>query len=179
MRPFNFDPREAFDAAARAFAASPNADTLLILNAVAVGLTSVLAIAATPDASPVPPAMNQAWNEPDADDFAEIRATFDRPLSAAEQVEANAAIGYALRIYVAGGELPLPIVTEVGKVLTFEYDSSDRRRTSPDYGECFAEAARFVREGSPVRCSNRAGAGTKGTRLCRGVGKIGVTFTVR
>ncbi len=168
----NGDPKIAFDAATRVFTAAPSADTLLLLNMTAGRFFGVTL--------PLPDTTQAAeFREPDVTDFTAIRATFDRTLTAAEQVGASAAIGYALRIYVGGGELPLPVVTESGRVLTFEYDSSDRRRTSPDYAECFAEAARFIQEGSPVRCSNRAGVGTKGTRLAEGIGKVGVTFTVR
>ena len=171
---YAIDNTRAFEAAARAFAANANADTRLLLNVMASQIFTTTSVAAAPVKS-------EPFREPGYDDFTQFRAAFDRVLSAGEIEEATCAIGYALRIYVAGEELPLPdvIETEQGTMLTYDYDSADRRRTAPHYAECFEEAARFIVDGSPVRVSNRAGVNTRGTRLVKGIGKVGVTFAVR
>jgi hypothetical protein len=115
-------------------------------------------------------------------DWDKVRASFDRTLSAAEIIEAAGCIGYALRIYMAGEELSLPTVevAEPGKtVLSFFYDSTKARRSEPDAVEAFAEAGRYIVEGTPVRKTNRAGVGTAGTRLSAGIGAVSVEFYVK
>ncbi|MBC8137841.1 MAG: hypothetical protein H8F28_18330, partial [Fibrella sp.] len=87
------DNRAAFDAATRVFVLAPNQDTLLLLNMATSRMFNVISsdvIAAA--------AAAEDFREPSSNDFSAFRATFDRPLSAAEQNEAGAAIGYALRI---------------------------------------------------------------------------------
>jgi hypothetical protein len=115
-------------------------------------------------------------------DWYTIRAEFDRVLTAQEIIEASGAIGYALRIYVAGEELSLPTleVADAGKtVLVFGYDSTKTRRDDPNHEEAFDKARDYIVEGSPVRKTDRAGRGTAGTRLVAGIGAVGVTFYVR
>jgi len=111
-----------------------------------------------------------------------IRATFDRPLTAAEVVEAAGCIGYALRINIAAGQLSLPVleVAEEGKtVVSFYYDSTKSQRWMPSVARAFAHAAYYIQKGTPRRSTNRAGLNTAGTPLCEGIGSVGVEFHLR
>lgn len=111
-----------------------------------------------------------------------IRATFDRPLTAAEVMEAAGCIGYALRIFIAAGQLSLPVleVAEEGKtVVSFFYDSAKSQRWLPSVARAFAQAAHYIQEGTPRRMTNRSGLNTAGTPLCDGIGPVGVEFHLR
>jgi hypothetical protein len=115
-------------------------------------------------------------------DWYSVRAEFDRVLTTDEAMEASGAIGYALRIYIAGEELSLPTIelsSEGKTVLTYGYDSTKTRRDDPNHEEAFGMAKTYIVEGSPVRKTDRAGRGTAGTRLCKGIGTVGVTFYVK
>jgi hypothetical protein len=115
-------------------------------------------------------------------DWYSVRAEFDRVLTTDEAMEASGAIGYALRIYIAGEELSLPTIelsAEGKTVLTYGYDSTKTRRDDPNHEEAFDMARTYIVEGSPVRKTDRAGRNTAGTRLCKGIGAVGVVFYVK
>ena len=168
------DAKTLFDSAARVFGANPSPDTLAVLtgaarviseaNADAALVRRLVSRASVGRTPPVP----IGWASPvdfsrsreRPGDFQEIRATFDRLLTSREALNAAGAIGYALRIYLAGEELSEPqVFLRVGDFteLAFTYDATKARRSSPDIEEAFDEAARFIVEGSPIRKTNRAG----------------------
>ena len=185
------DTAVLFESAARVFRAAPSPDSLTILTSAARLMSEGKADASfftrlVRAASPV--ATATAWVKPTdhPGDWQEVRATFDRLLTVEEAQEAAGAIGYALRIYFNGEELSDPTYLLDGlkngdahAVLQFAYDSTKAIRSEPDTAEAFEEALRYIKEGSPVRQTNRAGVKTKGTRLVKGVGPVGVTFEVR
>jgi hypothetical protein len=115
-------------------------------------------------------------------DWYELRAVFDRRLSPDEIARASGCIGYALRALLAGEDLSEPQVACIRSgqtVLDYAYDSTKSRRDDPPFAEAFDCARQLVQEGSPIRQTNRTGAGTRGTRLVEGIGPVGVTFSVR
>lgn len=112
-------------------------------------------------------------------DFYRFRAVFDRSLDDLELQRAVGCIGYALRQVLAGESLDnFRVVARGSKtVVEMDYDSTKSQRDDPDYLEAFDMAALYVREGTPLRKTNRAGWGTQGTRLVEGLG-CGVVFQV-
>lgn len=65
-------------------------------------------------------------------------------------------------------------------VAYFSYDSTKCRSDDPDEVEAICRASRYVKEGSPIRKTDRAGRGTAGTRLCQGLGDaVTALFWVR
>jgi hypothetical protein len=141
--------------------------------------------------------------------FTEIRLVIDQHLTDDEVSRAAGNLGYALREILAGEELSDPIVLRYGDeaqepvsrvptlvggecgqvwhldspftVLCFTWNSQSSIRTEPDYHWAFEVAASYIQRGSPVRQTDRAGVGTRGTRLVEGIGeKAGnVSFYVR
>jgi hypothetical protein len=170
-----------FDAAVRVFKARPDGDSFALLRAVAGALV------ATPRNLAEGPAWTAVQLSPTVlqsipSDFQEIRAAFDRELTAEELARASGCIGYALRIHMAGEELSEPeVVSPAGAptVAIYFYDSTKAQRTEPDIIEALTVAVGFMATGTPIRTSNRAGAGTCGTRLVGGIGSVGVTFALR
>ena len=171
--------KAAFDAATSTFTTAPSAGTLALLTLAAQAMM------------PTSPAVRYAlssgndkhWQAPaSGTDFVGIRLTTDRPLNDSEVGEATDALNYAMKIYVGMEPLKASRITHGDRYTIIEYDTDttpdNRTRTRPDYAEAFAEAAKFVQEGSTVRVSNRAGQGTKGTRLVSGIGTVGVKFEV-
>jgi len=82
---------------------------------------------------------------------------------------------------LAGEDLSEPEVREMnhGMKLSYYYDSTKSRRDDPDYFEAFEKALLYINEGTPVRTTNRAGIGTKGTRLVEGIGQRKVNIFLR
>jgi hypothetical protein len=113
--------------------------------------------------------------------FYEIMMVIDSPLTDEEISRASGCLGYALREVLAGEDLSEPEVTAFPRSvqLAYHYDSTKSRRDDPDYLSAFEKAARYIEEGTPVRRTNRAGAGTKGTRLVEGIGTRKITFYLR
>lgn len=113
----------------------------------------------------------------------EIRAEFDAILTDSQVYQAAGCIGYALRQVLRGEELSEPVKVSrkrAGRtVVKFGYDSTKSRSDDPDDNEAFELAARYVVEGSPIRTTDRAGAGTRGTRLAEGIGPVTARFWVR
>jgi len=130
----------------------------------------------------------QDWitvDSPDAfvSDFYEVRVCIGRHLTADEVARVAGCIGYALRQELAGEDLSDPHVIQSFRaqqtILLFGYDSTKSQRDDPDFEQAFLLALRYIVEGTPVRSTNRAGVGTKGTRLVEGIGKCRVEFAVR
>ena len=117
-------------------------------------------------------------------DWYEIRAVFNKYLTDKEVRQAAGCVGYALKQVLHGEELSEPLkVKRDGHGLTivrFAYDSTKATSDDRDALEAFCVACEMVVDGSPIRKTDRAGAGTKGTRLCEGLGAgVGVGFFVR
>ena len=129
-------------------------------------------------------------DSPDAfiHDFAEIRVLVERRLNEEEVSRLLGCLGYALRQTLAGEDLSEPSGFLLSKfpadgrqvtVLEYAYDSTKSRRDDPDFALAFAVAQEFIFSGSPIRTTNRAGVGTKGTRLVDGIGACHLTLQVR
>lgn len=129
--------------------------------------------------------MKRSWMEPGAHPggWQEIKVEFDRLLCDAEVFRAAGCIGYALRQTLHGESLSEPErIKRKGDgrtIVRFSYDSTKGQADDPSDAEAFALAHRYLNEGSPVRTTDRAGAGTAGTRLCDGLGEITANFWVR
>ena len=165
-----------FDTAARMFRSLPCPDSLQLLAAVgqAVMVSTV--------ARETEPFITVSEDADLPCDFQQIRAVFGRELTDEELSRASGAIGYSLRIYMAGEELGDPQVTSAPgapTVALYAYDATKARRTDPNIFEALKVAVGYIAEGSPVRRSDRAGIGTRGTRLVEGIGPVAVTFAVR
>lgn len=117
--------------------------------------------------------------------FEQIKLVADRRLDSEEIGLAAGCLGYALTETLRGEELPLPRVAfpkgACGRVFTelvFDWDSSSSIRTAPDPHRAFEVASVYCQHGTPVRTTERAGAGTRGTRLVAGI-DTPVSFWVR
>jgi hypothetical protein len=126
--------------------------------------------------------------------FEQIKLVADRRLDSEEIGLAAGCLGYALTETLRGEELPLPRVNRLkglcGSVsqlpssgrefteLVFDWDSSSSIRTAPDTHRAFEVASVYCQHGTPVRTTERAGAGTRGTRLVAGI-DTPVSFWVR
>lgn len=117
--------------------------------------------------------------------FEQIKVVFQRRLSAEEITRATGCLGYALTETLRGEELGEPRVSfpagACGKeftVLVFDWDSSASIRSVPDTHRAFEVASVYIPHGSRIRTTNRAGAGTRGTRLVEGIGEA-PSFWVR
>jgi len=175
--------QEKFDLACCAFRLAPNLPRLLAVNQAALPMLE------NPPAKPyLPPLPHQDWitvDSPDAfaRDFYEIRVVIDRYLTHEEARRAAGCLGYALKQELAGEELSEPCVIQSCRagqtILLLCYDSTKSRRDDPDFDRTFALAESYIAEGSPIRMTNRAGCGTRGTRLVAGIGPCCVQFAVR
>ncbi len=180
---FDYDDAvRRFDEAAAAYKAQADPLTLLLLNKSAIPLLDIPA---------------KAWKsleEPDVlsaqRPFTAIRVLCDRRLSLEEVSRLCGCLGYALQATLAGPDLSPPDVSwmeATGRLgvaatftlLVFAYEAQLSIRTAPDYAEAFAKARAYIREGTPVRTTGRAGAGTQGTRLVEGIGDANLTLYVR
>jgi hypothetical protein len=112
----------------------------------------------------------ELWGE-----FNEIRVEIDAELTGEGVYRASGLLGYALSP-LKGDRLGDPrvstvIYAETGKkhtVLEYDWDSASSERTNPNYLGALANVALFLKEGSPVRKTDRAGV--PGTRLVKGLG---------
>lgn len=113
------------------------------------------------------------------DEFSCITLTLSRRLTQAQAQQAAGALGYALR-RMNGESLGEPEVIRLGNptTLTFFFDSTKCFRNSYSFEEAFRDAAQYIVEGSPIRTSDRAGPGTRNTRLVQGIGPVDVQITV-
>ncbi len=113
-------------------------------------------------------------------DFYSFTVRFPRLLSTDEISRASGCIGYALRETLAGEDLSDPQVGFAlcgATVLSFDYDSTKSRRDDPDSLLAFERAAAYIVLGTPIRKTNRAGFGTKGTSLVDGIGLVSMVFS--
>ena len=181
----SFDYPEAlrrFDQAILAYKGRADPLTLLLLNKSAIPLMDL---------------QDRAWkltDEPEAlspeHPFTAVRALCDRRLDAAQIERLAGCLGYAFQAVLAGPELSVPSVacvqsaeaTDIWAAFTlmeFAYDARLSGRTAPDYAEAFAKAREYIRGGTPVRTTNKAGTNTQGTRLLEGLGAVNLSFYVR
>lgn len=95
-----------------------------------------------------------------------LRFQADRPLTDAEVTRFAQIVGYAWASKVRGESLLQPVRDGEASFYLFA-DSTKSRRD--DLGLAMQEfentLSTYVYEGSPIRTTNRAGTGTKGTRL--------------
>ena len=133
-------------------------------------------------------------------DFCQIRVRVGRRLSVEDMSRVAGCLGYALRAELAGEDLsePLEVVydseevevshpgsrlvekrTQWSTTLIFSYDSTKSRRDDPDFLGAFIRAVEYIHNGTPIRKTDRAGVGTKGTSLVKGIGPCEVTFWVQ
>lgn len=112
----------------------------------------------------------------EADEFSRIRMTFSSELGQIGIAVVSQCLGYALSATLAGEWLSDPIeVTSPNElypatVLEYYYDSTKSRRDDLHNDEAEELARKYIDEGTPTRKTDRAGKGTKGTRLVRGLG---------
>ena len=111
---------------------------------------------------------------------------FDLMVSPVPDADENveALVGYALREVLAGESVYLVDAVEesTGRdavLYRFSYDVTKSRRDDPDICLAFERVRQYLHEGTPVRKTNRAGEGTKGTRKFEGFGHpVSVTVTL-
>ena len=177
----NTQSQQQFARAIQVFTTMPNTETLLLLNKSAIPLI---------EPTPVP---EEIWKSVEtsnasANDFSEIRVLVDRQLKEEETSRLSGCLGYALRQSLTGEDLSEPSVFLLSDspadkrqvtVLEYTYDSTKSRRDDPDYALAFDLAQEYIFAGTPVRSSNRAGAGTKGTRLVEGITPCHLSFFVK
>ena len=165
---------EPFDKAVRAYKTDPNPANLktLLLYAVPLEPETRWRNMRAPGALTVP--------------FTELRAVCDRALDGEEVRRLAGCLGYALKATLAGDELGEPSVcypVAEGRimftVMEFRWDSQSTTRTEPNYSEAFSKAREYIFEGTPLRTTNREGAGTKDTRLVEGIALCNLSFFLR
>lgn len=171
-----------FEQAIAAYKAQADPLTLLLLNKSAIPLMD----AQTYSWMSVDDPQTLSTERP----FTAVRVLCDRRLGA-DQIERFAGcLGYALQATLAGPELSLPevILLEASAkagvrasftLVEFTYDAALSGRTTPDYADAFVKTREYIRDGTPVRATNKAGAGTQGTRLVEGLGTVGLSLYVR
>ena len=171
-----------FDRAILAYKAQADPLTLLLLNKSAI---------------PLMDAQDHAWTSVDGPEartaerpFTALRVLCDRRLDDAQVCRLAGCLGYALQATLNGPELSAPVAARAEPstgsglraaftVVEFAYDARLSGRTAPDYAEAFARAREYVRDGTPVRATNKAGSGTQGTRLVEGLGAVNLSIYVR
>lgn len=175
--------RGAFDKAASAYQAAPNAHTLLSLNKAAIPL-----MAEVPKDKP--------WrqisflpNDTVSCDFSAIRVVVDKRLVEDDVQRLAKCLGYGLKATLVGEELGEPSASytageeDDGLVFTlveFSYNASSTIRTKPDGKRAFEVARDTILKGSPIRTTDREGPGTMNTRLAEGISvSANLTFYVR
>lgn len=108
--------------------------------------------------------------------FSDIRVDIELSVDSLSQEDIDSisgCLGYALRQTIAGESLSDPVSIDqtpffIG--IEYFYDATKTRRDDPDFLEAFDLAEKMIREGTPIRTTNRAGEGTQGTRLVEGIG---------
>lgn len=107
------------------------------------------------------------------DHFSYIRLEFPRQLDGQEIRNAAGCLGYALQQHMRTENMDDPEILVNNSrrtVLEFYCDSTKSRRDDNYAPEAFDSAFEYIVDGSPIRTTNRAGAGTRGTRLVNGIG---------
>lgn len=173
----------AFDKARAAYQAAPNAHTLLSLNKAAIPL-----MAAVPKDKP----WRQVSFLPSDTvpcDFTAIRVVVDKRLEEDDVQRLAKCLGYGLKATLVGEELGEPSATYtageednalVFTLIEFAYNAKGTTRTRPDAKRAFEVAREYIRDGSPMRTTDREGPGTMNTRLAQGLSvPANLTFYVR
>ena len=168
-----------FESSVANYIATPNLMTLAQMNCAALQILQ-------------PEQEEPAWTpvkDPEAlfQGFYEIRAVCDRRLAEEEISRMSGCLGYALRSTLAGEDLSDPSIFRLFDdrgscaftVLEYSYDSTKSRRDDPDFALAFDMAQTMIFSGSPMRTTDRAGIGTKGSRLVEGIENCNITFYVR
>lgn len=185
----------SFEEAVAAYVAAPNPLTLLCLNKRAIPLMEVV-----PQAKPWRPVPAKATATTAGDlslacDFTAIRVVCDRELDGREVNRLCGCLAYALKATLATGDEALsepqvqfartpedsPARLTV-TLLEYAFDARRSIRTDPDPIAAFAAAQDYIRQGTPLRTTDREGVGTKNTRLLNGIGggvPVSVLFYVR
>lgn len=107
-----------------------------------------------------------------------IRIEADRELDNAEIRHLASIVGYAQRSTLRGAE-PISAPFRDGPNSFVVYQDATKTYsddTGMSYERFEAALPDLVREGTPVRKTDRAGAGTKGTRTIDGLGDLGVSI---
>ncbi len=175
--------RGEFRKAVAAYEAAPNADTLLSLNKAAIPL-----MVAVPTEKPWRQ-VNFLPSESVSCDFSAIRVVVDRRLVDDDVQRLARCLGYALKATLVGEELGEPSASytageeDEGLVFTlieFAYNAKSSKRTQPDAKHAFEVARDTIQNGSPLRTTDREGAGTMNTRLTEGLlVPANLTFYIR
>ena len=128
-------------------------------------------------------------NETVSYDFTAIRVVVDRRLVEDDVVRLARCLGYALKATLVGEELGEPSASytageeDDGLVFTlveFSYNAKSSTRTKPDAKLAFEVAREYIRDGSPIRTTDREGPGTMNTRLAEGIlVPANLTFYIR
>lgn len=105
-----------------------------------------------------------------------MRLEFDRDISDAEAERITQLVGYQYRSTIVGD--PIEASRDTSRSLVIEADTgtskaTDRAQALENFQNGLADT---ISSGSPLRTTNRAGAGTQGTRLIEGIGDIGVNL---
>lgn len=108
-----------------------------------------------------------------------FRFQADRELSEEDMQRASQLIGYSYRANVAGEPLGDPVRdTPYSFVVGADTTKSSRDDLGMALEDFTEDLPVILREGSPVRKTDRAGAGTRGTRLVDGLGDTTPSFEV-
>jgi hypothetical protein len=110
----------------------------------------------------------------ESDWFYNLRVTVRDNLIPPDEVDRLVGcVGYALKEVVRGEEADhLKTTHDVLRNRTrvhIGYDSTKTRSDDPDFAEAERKIKQYICEGTPLRKTNRAGEGTKGTRLVEGL----------
>ena len=169
-----------FEEAVAAYLATPNPLTLLALNKRAIPLMEAI-----PRTRPwrLVSEQSETSEPPLGCDFSAIRVICDRKLDGAEVNRLSGCLAYALKATLATGDDALPEphvefaqtpedspVCLTFTLLEYAFDASRSIRTDPDPVAAFTLARQYIREGTPMRTTDREGAGTRNTRLLEGIG---------
>lgn len=111
---------------------------------------------------------------PPAGDVYAMRFEANRPLSDAETQRLTQLVGYRWRASVGGESVSDP-TRDSDRSFCVSADSTKGRGYIGEFEE---DLDGLIVEGSPIRKTDRAGAGTKGTRLVEGLGDSGLEITV-
>lgn len=118
----------------------------------------------------------EVWHEPDGDHFDSIRVTTDRELTDDEMQRMAQCLGYAMRAGVGGEGMYGPPRRVAPTTYEMYLDTTKNSREQAE--NAWDNARDTIWNGSPVRKTDRAGPGTKGTRLTQGIGQVGIVFHV-
>ena len=125
---------------------------------------------------------NERWVNPynfnNLMDFDQIHFFFDYVLTEDDYDMVFNCVKYAFKEILHADDAALtkfkylPYVSCTG--MKFNFDLSKCRSDDPEIILALKTAELYVREGSPIRLTNRGGDNTKGTRLYSGIGRCGI-----